>query len=121
MKLLLYYLSLLIFIAVVAGYLISEGGGSAMGMQQMVGVSAGLILYVIAMSLVGEGHSRDERELLHKYMANRSAMIAGTVVFALGIIYQLFVTHHVDYWLVFGLITVNLTKIITLIFLNYRR
>jgi zinc transporter ZupT len=121
MKLLLYYLTLLIFIAVVAGYLISEGGGQSMAMQQMVGVSAGLILYVVAMSLVGEGHSQDERELLHKYMANRSAMIAGTVVFAVGIIYQMFISKQVDYWLVFGLVSINLTKIVTLIFLNYRR
>lgn len=121
MKLLLYYISLLLFIAVIAGYMLSQNGGGGMATNQILGVSAGLILYVIAMSLIGEGHSQDQRELLHKYMANRSALIAGTVIFALGIIYQLLVNHQVDYWLVFGLIGINLTKIITLIFLNYRR
>ncbi len=121
MKLLLYYLSLLIFVALITGFLLSQNGGAAMQTQQMLGVSAALILYTVALSLVGEGHSQDERELLHKYMANRAAMIAGTVVFAIGIMYQLFISHHIDYWLLVGLITINLTKIVTIMFLNYRR
>ncbi len=120
MKLILYYLALLVFVAVIAGFMISQGGGS-MAMQQMLGVSGALVLYTVAMSLIGEGHSQDERDLLHKYMANRAGLIAGTVVFALGIIYQMFVSHHIDYWLLVGLITINLTKIVSLIFLNYRR
>ncbi len=121
MKLILYYLALLIFVAIVAGFMISQGGGSGMAMQQMLGVSGALVLYTVAMSLVGEGHSADERDLLHKYMANRAGLIAGTVIFSLGIIYQMFVSHSIDYWLLVGLIGINLTKIVSLIFLNYRR
>ena len=121
MKLILYYLALLVFAALIAGFMISQNGGDGMAMQQMLGVSAALVLYTVAISLVGEGHSQDERELLHKYMSNRAGLIAGTVIFSLGIIYQMFVSHSIDYWLLVGLIGINLTKIVTLIFLNYRR
>ncbi len=54
--------------------------------------------------------------MLHKYMANRAGLIAGTIVFAVGIIYQMFVSHTIDYWLLVGLISINLTKIISMIF-----
>jgi len=122
MKLILYYLSLLIFVAVITGFLISENsGGNIMAMQSMIGVSGALVLYTVAISLIGQGTSTDERDLLHKYISNRAGLIAGTIVFVIGIIYQLFVSHQIDYWLLIGLISVNLTKIISLIFLNYRR
>lgn len=119
MKNIIYYLVLLIFIALLAGYLIM-GDSSAMGMQQIVGVSAGLILYVIAISFVGEGKVVDERAGLHRYLSNRAGLISGTIVFSVGILYQLF-THHLDYWLLVGLITINLTKIISLIFLENKQ
>lgn len=116
MKNIIYYLLLLIFIALLAGYLIM-GNPAAMGMQQILGISAALILYTVAISFVGEGHSKDEREQSHKYLANRAALIAGTIIFCLAILYQLF-THNIDYWLLVGLIVLNLTKIITLIYLD---
>ncbi len=120
MKLIIYYLALLIFVAVITGFTISENGNT-MAMQQMIGVSGALVLYTVGMSLIGQGPSEDEREVLHKYISNRAGLIAGTIVFAVGIIYQLFVTHNIDYWLLVGLITINLTKIISLIYLNYRK
>lgn len=92
-----------------------------MAMNQMLGIAGALVLYTVALSLVGEGHSTADRELLHKYMANRAALIAGTVIFVMGILYQLFISNSVDYWLLIGLIVINLTKIISLVFLNYRR
>src|SRR5580704_14116918 len=104
MKNIIYYLLLLIFIALFGGFLISERGQS-MGMGQMLGVSAGLILYTIAMSLVGEGVNQDEREVLHRNLSNRAGLIAGLVVLSLGVILQLF-DHHVDYWLLGGLIAI---------------
>jgi hypothetical protein len=119
MKIIIYYLLLLVFIALIAGYLIM-GNPAGMAMQQMLGVSGALVLYVIAISLVGEGKPVDERENLHRYLSNRAALIAGTIVFSVGILYQLF-THHLDYWLLIGLITINLTKIISLMYLNYKK
>lgn len=120
MKLILYYLSLLVFIAIVTGFSLSQNGGS-MAMSQMLGVSAALVLYTVAMSLVGEGPATDERETHHRYVSNRAAMIAGTVVFSIGIIYQLFISHNLDYWLLVGLIAMNLTKIVSLIYLGYKK
>jgi hypothetical protein len=120
MKTIIYYLLLLVFIALMAGFLII-GRPDAMGMNQMVGVSAALVLYTIAMSFVGEGAKLDEREILHKNLANRAGLVAGTLIFSLGILYQMFVEHRVDYWLLIGLIVINLTKIISLIFLNEKK
>ncbi len=122
MKLIFYYLSLLVFLAVVTGYLLSQTQSQdAMGMSTMLGVSVALGLYVVAMSLVGEGKTEDERELHHRRIANRWAMITGTLILSLGVIYQLFVTHQLDYWLLVALMGVNLSKIVSLIYLNYRK
>jgi hypothetical protein len=120
MKTIIYYLLLLIFVALIAGYLIS-GQASAMGMSQMIGVSAALVLYTIAISLVGEGPKTDEREVLHRNLSNRAGLVAGTIVFSVGLIYQLFVSHKLDWWLLAGLIAINLTKITALIYLNYKK
>ncbi len=117
MKTIIYYLLLLLFIALIGGFLIM-GRPDSMAMGQMLGVSAGFVLYTIAMSFVGEGTNQDERQVLHKNLANRAGLIAGTIVFSVAILFQLFVNHSVDYWLVAGLIVINLTKIISLIFLN---
>ena len=120
MKNIIYYLLLLVFIALMGGYLIM-GRPDTMAMNQMVGVSAALILYTVAMSFVGEGQNQDEREILHKNLANRAGLIAGTIIFSLAILYQLFVKHSVDYWLLVGLIVINLTKIISLIYLENKK
>ena len=120
MKNILYYLFLLIFIALVAGFLIM-GRPDSMGMSQMLGVSAGLVLYTLAMIFVGEGTSLDERQILHRNISNRAGLIAGNIIFSLGIIYQMFILHSVDWWLLAGLIVINLTKIISLIFLETKK
>ena len=120
MKNIIYYLLLLVFIALMGGFLIM-GRPDAMGMHQMLGVSAALILYTIAMSFVGEGQNQDERQVQHKNISNRAGLVAGSIIFSLGILYQLFIKHSVDYWLLAGLIVINLTKIISLIYLETKR
>ncbi len=120
MKTLLYYLFLLVFIALISGFLIL-GRPDAMAMGQMLGVCAALVLYTVSMAFVGEGMNPDEREVLHRNTANRAGLIAGSIVFSLGIIYQLFVTHSIDWWLLTGLIAINFTKIVSLIYLNYKK
>jgi putative flippase GtrA len=72
------------------------------------------------MSLVGEGKMADERESLHRYYSNRAALVGGTVLLSIGVLYQLF-THHLDYWLLAGLIVINLVKIVSLIYLDYKK
>lgn len=120
MKLIFYYLSLLLFIAIITGFFISQNGDS-MAMNQMIGVSAALVIYVVAMSLVGEGTATDERDLNHRFISNRIAQIVGTSIISIGILYQLFISHSLDYWLLIALMGINLTKIISLIYLNYRK
>jgi uncharacterized membrane protein len=119
MKIIIYYLLLLIAIALIIGYTLS-GNGSAMSMTQVLGISAYLAIYTVALSLVGEGKTTDERDQVHRYLSNRIALISTTVVISLGIIIQLFVTHHLDFWLLGSLIVLNLTKIISLIYFNYK-
>lgn len=119
MKNILYYLFLLIFIALLSGFLIF-GQGSTMSMPQMLGVSAFLVFYTVAMSLVGEGVKQDEREVLHRNLANRAGLAAGLVILSLGAIIQVF-EHKIDYWLLAGLIVINLTKIISLIYLENKK
>ncbi len=116
MKITVYYLILLIFIALLTGFLLQADD---MSMPTMLSISVLLVIYVVAMSLVGEGKSMDEREEAHRYKASRIALIIGTIVMSVGVLYQLF-THNLDYWILAGLIGINLSKIISLIYSNYR-
>jgi len=120
MKKIIYYLVLLVFIALLTGFLVQAHPNSgAMSTSQMISVSVLLGIYVVAMSLVGEGKAADERETFHRYFSNRSALIAGTIVLSAGILYQLF-THRLDYWLLAGLIAINLVKIAGLLYSEQR-
>jgi uncharacterized oligopeptide transporter (OPT) family protein len=119
MKITLYYLALLVFIAILAGYILA-GQPNAMSMGQIIGTSAALIVYTVLLSLAGEGTTIDERETEHRFIAARIALITGTASLSIGVLYQLF-THQLDYWLLVSLIGINVSKIISLIYLNYRR
>lgn len=118
MKMIVYYLVLLILLALITGFLL-QGSPDSMSMEQMITVSVLLGFYVVAMSLVGEGRMADEREQQHRYISNRLALMAGTAVLSAGILVQLF-THSLDHWLLAGLIAINLVKIISLIYSNYK-
>ncbi len=120
MKVIIYYLLLLVLIALTGGYLFSERGNE-MSVPQMLGICAVLGIYTVFMCLVGEGKNLDERDVLHRNLSNRAGLIAGNIIFSLGLIYQIFITHQLDFWLLAGLIVINLTKIISLIYLNYKK
>lgn len=120
MKVIIYYLLLLVFIALLGGFLIF-GQANTMSMPQMLGVSAFLVLYTVAMSLVGETSVSDERDILHRNLSNRAGLIAGLVVLCIGLLYQMFISHRIDYWLLAGLIIINLTKIVSLIYLENKK
>ena len=119
MKTITYYIALLVFIGISTGFLI-QSHPTGMGMAQMFSISLLLGFYVVAMSFVGEGKVADEREMLHRYISNRSALIAGSVALSVGVLYQLF-THTVDYWLLAGLIVINVVKILSLIYSHYTK
>ncbi len=116
MKKIIYYIVLLVFIALLTGFLVQvKPNYTAMTPSQMISVSVLLAIYVVAMSFVGEGKTTDEREGFHRYFSNRSALLAGTVVLSLGVLYQIF-TKQLDYWLLAALIIINLVKIASLIY-----
>ena len=119
MKNIIYYLLLLVFIALFAGFLVM-GRPDAMGMSQMVVISGALVLYTIAMSLVGESVT-DERDVLHRNLSNRAGLIAGLIILSLGLLCEMFIEHKINYWLLAGLIVINLTKIISLIYLENKK
>ena len=119
MKILFYYIALLVFIALLSGFLIAKND-STMTMPEMLGIAAALAIYVAGLSLVGEGKTVDERETAHRYTSARIALITGTAFMSLAVLYQVF-THQLDYWLLASLIVLNLAKIISLIYLNYKR
>jgi hypothetical protein len=90
-----------------------------MAMSQMLTVSLLLIVYTVAMSAVGEGATRDEREEAHRYLSNRAALVGATVIISLGVLVQLF-SHRLDFWLLLSLIVINVVKIVSLIYLDYK-
>ncbi|MDP4000826.1 MAG: hypothetical protein Q8P83_01150 [bacterium] len=89
-------------------------------MPLMISVSLMFGIYVVFMSLVGEGKTEDERALQHRYYANRLALLAGTVVLSAGVLYQLFY-HTLDYWLLAGLVVINIVKLVSLIYSHYKQ
>ncbi len=94
----------------------SQAQSSAdMEMSTMLGIGVALAIYVVAMSLIGEGPSEDERELHHRRVANLALIHIGRCRRRGEFLYQLFISHQLDYWLLIGLIGINLSKIVSLI------
>lgn len=120
MKIIIYYCLLLIGIVLISIFLISGDNSNSMQMSTMISISALLVIYTVGLSLVGENKSRDEREQTHKYYANRTALIGGTIILCIGVLYQLY-HHQLDYWLLASLVGINLTKIASMIYLNYKK
>lgn len=123
MKKTLYYLLLLVFVAVCSGFLISQNP-EAMSMQLRLILSALLLAYVVAIYL-GErtkpGVIDGAAPLPDQPSTTSIALITAMGVLVLGILYQLFVSHSLDYWLPASLIVINLSKIISLIYLNNKK
>ncbi len=119
MKITIYYILLLIGVSLLAAFIFFTKE-DFMPMAEILSICGFLALYTVALSFVGEGKTIDERERQHRYLSNRAALIASTFVISLGIIIQLFVNHHLDFWLLGSLIVLNLTKIVSLIYYNYK-
>ena len=120
MKSIFYYISLLIFLGTLSAFLIFRGAGS-MTMPQTISLSALFVFYTVLMSFTGEGKAVDERETAHRYLANRIALIGGTVSLAAGLLYQLAYHHEIDLWLLISLAVINLLKIMSLLISEYRK
>lgn len=119
MKLIIYYGSLFILAILLTGFII-QYGDTPMSMPQMASFCILLIIYVVGVSVVGHGKAIDERETHHRYLAGRNALIFGTITLSIGILYQLFISHKLDYWILLGLVVINASKIASLIYLNHK-
>ena len=74
-----------------------------------------VILFLIFASLVWQEKAQDEREKLHRFIANRFAYISGTSVLVVAIVLQS-VNHIVDVWLVVTLIVMIVAKLTGVIY-----
>jgi len=119
MRIIACYLALMVLIGLITGFL-TQGDADSMSMPQMISVSVLLGMFVVAISLVGEGKAADERDMQHRYTSNRLALMAGTAVLSAGVLVQVF-THTLDYWLLAGLVTTNLVRIASLIYSSHRQ
>lgn len=119
MKITKYYIFLFLLLCLIAGFLI-QNNADTMSMPQMISISIFLGIYVVGLSLIGEGKVSDERDLHHRYASNRIAYIAGATTVSIGVLVQLF-NHTVDYWLLGTLIVMNAVKIVSLIYCYYRK
>lgn len=119
MKITKYYIFLLLLLSLITGFLV-QNNAETMSMPEMVSISILLGIYVVGLSLTGEGKVIDERDLHHRYTSNRIAYIAGVVTLSSGVLIKLF-NHTVDYWLLGALIAINAVKITTLIYCHYKK
>lgn len=115
MKNILYHLLFLVFIALITGFVIFGPSGQ-MDTTQALAVSGSLVLYTIALAFVGETKNQTAEESNQKNTATKAAYISATIVFSLGVIYQILVSKNLDWWLLGGLVVMNLTKLISLIY-----
>lgn len=119
-KIFIYYLLLLVLLALISGYLLFEPMDK-MSMPAIVSICTFLVLYSVLISLAGETKCADEREILHRNLSNRIATVAATIFISGGLIYQIFITHHIDWWLLATIITINISKITSLIYFHYKK
>lgn len=73
-----------------------------------------ILIFAVFVLFVFKEKVRDEREVLHRYIANRYAYLAGTTILVLGISWQYF-KHDVDIWLILSLMVMIFAKIIGLL------
>jgi len=109
-----------VLIALISGYLLFKPMDN-MSMPAIISICTFLVLYSVLISLAGEIKSEDEREVLHRNLSNRMATVAATLFISGGLIYQIFITHLIDWWLLATIIVINITKITSLIYFHYKK
>ena len=77
-------------------------------------LGAVLVLFGVYMSFVLSENPKDEREQLHRYIANRSAYVWGSVALVVGIIYQGISDGQIDNWLLIVLGVMVISKVASL-------
>lgn len=81
-------------------------------MMMLVGL---IVVFALFAGFVWREGAKDEREMLHRMLAGRSAYLVGAGMLVVGIIIQSF-NHRLDPWLVFTLGLMVLAKITGIIY-----
>ena len=84
-------------------------------MISMLMVLALIIAFIIFASFIWKENAKDEREALHKMIADRVAFLTGTALLIIGVVVQSF-KNKLDLWLVVILGIMILSKIIGLVY-----
>lgn len=74
-----------------------------------------VVLFGLYVSFIMKESPQDERERLHRFVANRFAYLLGTGVLVVGIVYQGLTEIHIDPWLLIVLGVMVVGKISSLI------
>ena len=83
--------------------------------SDMLTLAVFVVVFFTYLAVVWKEYARDEREHAHQLTAGRISFFVGTSMLALGITVQAF-RHNIDPWLVYGLGTMLITKIVVRIF-----
>jgi len=73
-----------------------------------------LVLFAIYVSFVLHEKPQDEREQLHRFIANRAAYLSGSTALVIAITYQGLTLAHIDSWLLIVLGVMVLAKVLSL-------
>ena len=71
-----------------------------------------VLLFVIYTVFFWKERVQDEREEMHRLLVGRLAWLSGSSILILGIVWQGFIIHKVDPWLVLALSVMVLTKML---------
>ncbi len=79
-----------------------------------------IVLFALFSVFVWRENAGDEREQFHKMMADRIGYLAGASLLVAGIVYQTFVDHAVDSWLISSLVLMVIAKLIALCYGRFK-
>lgn len=79
-----------------------------------------IVVFAIFAIFIWKERGGDERENLHRALADRFAFLAGAGVLVLGIIIQE-LNHQFNYWLVWALLVMVLAKIAGIIYARIKK
>ena len=74
-----------------------------------------VVLFGLYVSFIAKESPKDERERLHRFVANRFAYLLGTGTLVIGIVFQGLTESNIDPWLLLVLGVMVVAKIVSLI------
>lgn len=74
-----------------------------------------VVLFAVFALFVFREKARDEREVLHRFIAGRFAYLVGTALLVIGIVWQS-LEHKLDTWLIITLAVMILAKVVGVLY-----